>query len=78
MRYLALAGIIMLLPIAANAANGSATFTVNFVGADSTADPNTVVRDMPNVMFDSTVQLGACPLVDGMVYFESIGADTKI
>ena len=77
-RKLGFACIAALLSTTATAAIGQETLTIDFVGAASAAHPVQSVQLIPSVGFDSTTSLGACPLVDGKVYFEGIPEDTGI
>lgn len=60
------------------AAQGQAVLEIEFVGAASATHPVVEVQGQPTVGFDSTTQLGACPLSEGKVYFEGNTDDTYI
>ena len=57
------------------AASGKKTLTIEFVGSTSSDHPITVVQSVTSFGFNSDIQLGTCPLVDGKVYFENSSDD---
>ena len=62
----------------AYATKGSAILTIKYVGSASSNHVVPEVRSQYNVWFNSSAQLGACPMDDGFVYFENPSADNGI
>jgi len=62
----------------AYAAGGSVVMSIEFVGAASSNHPIALAQSNYSTGFNYTTQLGACPLVDGKVYFENPTEDKGI